>query len=132
MLNLSPGEVAVDLGAGDGQVVMAMARRGAVGHGYERDTQLANAAAGNLDADWFSGQGIIYNADFWSAVPRYRKIAVFQNPAAMARLERIFLEQSPPGTRVVSHRWEFPNLEPVARVGDVFLYIKGVSHVRET
>ena len=35
LLNIKPGEKAVDIGSGDGRVVIALAKAGAEAHGYE-------------------------------------------------------------------------------------------------
>jgi cyclopropane fatty-acyl-phospholipid synthase-like methyltransferase len=130
LLNLKPGETAVDLGSGNGQVIMEMARRGAYGHGFELDTSLIKIAQSTIDEKHLN-HAVIYQANFWEAVTQYYKIAVFQSPDVMTRLEHIFLTKCKNGTHIVSHRWPFPNIEPVQRVGDIYLYVKGLSQIKE-
>jgi precorrin-6B methylase 2 len=66
--DVQPDDYVIDLGSGDGRIVIAAARRGALGHGVELDPELASLArvnsqeAGVADRVAFE-QGDIFEAD---------------------------------------------------------------------
>ena len=47
MADVGPGDYVIDLGSGDGRIVIDAAKRGAVGHGVEIDPVLVNLAEEN-------------------------------------------------------------------------------------
>jgi hypothetical protein len=120
---IPPGTPTADLGSGDGRVVIAMARRGAEAHGYEINPFLVLASRRNIRRAGLQGQAFIHWQSFWSAdLSPYRIVTVFQVGYIMGRLERKVLRELLPGSRVISHHWEFPTLRPEAGRYDVFVY----------
>jgi SAM-dependent methyltransferase len=102
---VTPRDFVVDLGSGDGRVVIAAAKRGAQALGVEYDpgmVELARknaAAAGVADKALFV-QGDMYEADFRQA----SVLALFLLPANLRKLAPKFLELAP-GTRIVSNTY---------------------------
>ncbi|MFW5831886.1 MAG: SAM-dependent methyltransferase, partial [Prolixibacteraceae bacterium] len=72
MAGVGPGDYVVDLGCGDGRIVIAAAKRGAYGHGIDLDPQRIKEArknakkAGVADIVVFAEQNI-YDTDFSKA-----------------------------------------------------------------
>ncbi len=112
--NLQPGETLVDLGSGDGRIVLVAARDYDVrAIGYEIDDALVRSsrrkiAEMNLDAKAEIRQQDLFEADFSQA----DVVTVYLLPRAMKRLEPILERELPPGGRVISHDFLFPNWEP--------------------
>jgi precorrin-6B methylase 2 len=106
----------VDLGSGDGRIVIAAVRRyGARGLGIELDDALVRASrdnaqrAGVADRTRFI-QGDVLTADFSSA----SVVTVYLLPDLIGRLQPRFLTDLKPGTRIVSHAFRMTGWRPDA------------------
>jgi precorrin-6B methylase 2 len=116
MAGTRPGDLVVDLGSGDGRIVIAAARQfGARGLGIELDAALveksrqAARAAGVADKVSFV-QGDVLIAD----ISRASVVTVYLLPALMAKLESRFIDELAPGTRIVSHAFTMTGWAPDA------------------
>lgn len=107
MARLTPQDVVVDLGSGDGRTVIAAAKRGARARGIEFNASLVeeskrNAAeAGVADAVTFT-RGNMFDADFSDATV----LPLFLLPENLDQLVPKFLALRP-GTRIVNNGFEF-------------------------
>lgn len=108
---VTPRDFVVDLGSGDGRMVIAAAKRGARALGVEYEPDLValarkNAAeAGVADKATFV-QGDMYEADFRQATV----LALFLLPGNLRRLSPKFLELAP-GSRIVSNTYKIDGWE---------------------
>lgn len=106
MASVTPRDLVIDLGSGDGRNVIAAARRGARALGVEYNPDLvelskrAAAAAGVGDRASFV-QGDMFAADISKATA----LILFLIPANLHKLASKFLALSP-GTRIVSNTYE--------------------------
>ena len=106
MAKVTPLDYVIDLGSGDGRMVIAAAKRGARAHGVEFNpdlvalSQRAAAAAGVTDKATFS-QGDMFEADISKATV----MPLFLLPNHLSRLAPQFLKLKP-GTRIVSNTYE--------------------------
>jgi hypothetical protein len=126
--NVGPGDYLIDLGAGDGRIVIAAAKRGAYGHGVEldskriREAELNAAKAGVSDKVLFLKENI-YETDF----SRATVITMYLFPTINIKLRPFLLEKPEPGTKIVSHDFSMDEWKPDKhiRIGDhsVFLWI---------
>jgi SAM-dependent methyltransferase len=109
---VSPRDRLLDLGSGDGRLVIAAARRGARATGLEYDAELVAlsqrraAAAGVVDRVTFA-QADIFAVD----LPPAEVITLFLRGDLNLRL-RPRLLALPPGTRVVSNTFDMGNWRP--------------------
>jgi precorrin-6B methylase 2 len=103
---VTPEDVVVDLGSGDGRNVIAAARRGARGLGIEYNPDMVGlsrrlaAEAGVADRAIFV-EGDMFASDFSEATV----LALFLLPSNMLQLRSKFLDLRP-GTRIVSNTFE--------------------------
>ena len=126
LAGLQPGERLLDLGSGDGRIVLAAARRGADGLGVDIDPLRVAAAEQAARA-----AGLAERA-------RFRREDLFATPLGQADVITLYLlapvnvwlgprlfAEARPGTRIVSHAFPIPDREPVATrlVGWVPLYL---------
>src|SRR5438105_15169395 len=101
----------VDLGSGDGRMVIAAAKRGARALGVEYEPEMValarrhGAAAGVAERAQFV-QGDMFQADFSQATV----LALFLLPANLRRLTPKFLDLTP-GTRIVSNSYRIEGWE---------------------
>ena len=99
-----PGDKVYDLGAGDGKIVIAAAKRfGATGVGIEYDADLVKHARCLAAAERVGGrvtfiQGDVFETDFGDATV----VTLYLLPELNLRLRPTLLAMKP-GTRVVSH-----------------------------
>ncbi len=122
LAELGPGQHLVDLGCGDGRVLLrAGALRGARVTGVELDPDLAESARELLAAHDIV-DGTVIEADF-AAVDLDDADVVFAylSPATLQRL-RPRLDALRPGTRVVTTGYAMPGWEPTEVGSRCFLY----------
>jgi len=123
LADVRPGEKAADLGSGDGRVVIALARLGAIAHGYEINPVLVLVSRRNILREGLGSRAFIHWGNFWQRkLSDYTLITVFQVGFVMARLEAKLKRELPPGARVVSHYWRFPGLSPEQTQGNIYRY----------
>ncbi len=110
----TPADYVVDLGSGDGRIVIAAAKKfGAKGLGLELDPKLVALsrekakAEGVADRAEFRVQDVL-RADFFSATV----VTVYLLPWLMAQLSPMFLDGLKPGSRIVTHAFVFPSWKP--------------------
>jgi protein-L-isoaspartate O-methyltransferase len=116
MAGTRPGDLVVDLGSGDGRIVIAAARNfGARGLGIELDAALVEksrqAARAAAVADRVSFvQGDVLVADISKATV----VTAYLLPALMVKLQSRFIDELAPGTRIVSHAFAMTGWTPDA------------------
>ena len=116
---VKPGETLVDLGSGDGRIVLAAAKRGANARGIELDEGRFNIANCWAQEMGLTGkarflQANIFEHNFTDAAV----VTMYLLPGLNIKLRPIVLDMRP-GTRVVSHAftmgdWEADRTESVA------------------
>ena len=121
LANLQPGQTLLELGCGDGKVVLAAARQGITVVGYELNPLLAAVAW--LRTLRYRRLVTIRCRNFWQVRwPHADCIFVFLLPKYMAKLDKKIAQAQQPGIEVVSFAFKIPN-KPIARQEDgVFLY----------
>jgi precorrin-6B methylase 2 len=111
---VGPADTVVDLGSGDGRIVISAARDfGARGLGIEIDPDLValsrqRARAANVEARTVFVQGDVLLADFSSA----SVVTVYLLPSLIDRLQPRLLDELAPGTRIVSHAFAMKGWAP--------------------
>ena len=111
---VGPTDTVVDLGSGDGRIVIAAARDfGARGIGIEIDRRLVSlsrerARAAGVEARAAFLHGDVLLADFSSA----SVVTVYLLPSLIDRLQPRLLDELAPGTRIVSHAFAMKGWRP--------------------
>ena len=121
LADLQPGEHLVDLGCGDGRVLLrAAVLREARVTGVELDPELA-ATARRLLAD-HDAEGVVLEADFADvALDDADVVFAYLSPATLQRL-RARLAGLRAGARIVTTGYAVPGWEPVEAGGRCYLY----------
>ena len=112
LAKLTPNDRLVDLGSGDGVLVIAAARRGARARGIEYDRRLVEFSKGAAKEAGVAGRtsfvrGDIFETDFSDATV----VTSFLLPSMNLRLRPTFLAMKP-GTRVVANTFGIADWEP--------------------
>ena len=113
MAQVTPNDYVVDLGAGDGKIAIAAAKKfGARSLGIEYNPDMAKHAQGNVEKAGVASrarivQGDIFASDFSQATV----VTMYLLPALNLKLRPTILNMRP-GTRVVSHSFTMEDWEP--------------------
>ncbi|HWI99180.1 MAG TPA: class I SAM-dependent methyltransferase [Burkholderiales bacterium] len=115
MAQLGPNDIHFDLGAGDGKIAIAAAKRGAVATGIEYNPDMAKYANERAQAAGVAGVGpgkaIIRQADiFVTDFSKATVITLYLLPTLNMKLRPQILSMKP-GTRVVSHSFTMEDWE---------------------
>jgi hypothetical protein len=120
MARLTPDDRLVDLGSGDGVLVIAAAKRGARARGIEYDPRLVEFSKGRARDAGVSARakfvrGDIFESDFSDATV----VSTFLLPSMNYRLIPAFLALKP-GTRIVANTFAIGDWEPdeTASIGE--------------
>lgn len=110
---VGPGDYVIDLGSGDGRIVIAAAKRGAFGHGIDIDPQRireakANAKDAGVEDRVLFVEDNLFETDFSQA----SVITMYLLNSVNLKLRPKLLESLSPGTRIVSHSFNMNEWQP--------------------
>jgi len=133
LANLSKKDNAIDLGAGDGRIVAAMAKTGARAEGIEINPLYYFRARRLLNKHRLSSSlARIIWGDFWTHnLTQYNVVVIYGISYMMSRLERKLAKELKPGTRVISVYFKFPHWQIIKEKGDVRYYLVPDSFPKE-
>lgn len=118
-----PGEWLVDLGSGDGRIVIAAARRGMFARGVELNPWLVWWSRWRARLAGVQDRAAFSCGNLWSFnCQPFDAVTVYGLGPIMLRLERKLLAELTPGARVVSHAFKFPNWKPSKVEERVYVY----------
>jgi ribosomal protein L11 methylase PrmA len=111
---LGADDVLVDLGSGDGRIVITAAKQfGARAIGVELDPALVRASRANADREHVSVrtefiEGDLFRQDLHGA----SVVTLYLTPSVNIRLKPKLLREMSPGSRIVSHRFDLGRWRP--------------------
>lgn len=121
MVDLKPGQTLLELGCGDGKVLIAAAERGWNVVGYELNPLLAFVA-------WFRTRKYrkhvrVVCGDFWNQKwPPAEGIFVFLLDSFMPKLDTKITQYKHKPVKLVSFAFQIPDRKPAAEKDGLFLY----------
>lgn len=123
LANIQPGQKTVDLGSGDGRVVIAMAQQGAEAYGYDNNPFLVYLARRNIRRAGLTNKAFVYWGNFWKVDYRpFDLVTVYAMPYIMGRLYKKLKKELRPGSRILSNAFAFPHQEPIKKDRALYLY----------
>ncbi len=113
MAQVGPGDYVIDLGSGDGRIVIAAAKRGAYGHGIDLDPRRIkeareNAKKAGVEDKVIFIEGNIFDADF----SRASVVTMYLLNSVNIQLRPYLLKNLKPASRLVSHDFDMGNWKP--------------------
>jgi hypothetical protein len=113
LAGVQPGDFVVDLGSGDGRIVIAAAKQfGAQGVGIELHEGLVNRARDNARAAGVADRAQFLHGDVLEAdLSRATVVTLYLLPWLMEKLQPGLLKLKP-GTRIVAHRFTWTGWAP--------------------
>jgi hypothetical protein len=114
MAHVGANDVVVDLGCGDGRIVVAAVKEfGARGVGYDIDPQrISEAFANATRADVTTRARFVQMSIFDAKISEATVVTAFLLPSVLEKLRPRFLRDLAPGTRIVSHSFPIRNWTP--------------------
>lgn len=103
----------IDLGSGDGRIVIAAAQRGAVGHGVDIDPQRNKEATANARAAGVSDRVMFFQENlFDTEISQADVVTMYLLSSINLKLRPRLLNELLPGARVVSHTFSMGDWKP--------------------
>jgi SAM-dependent methyltransferase len=113
---VGPRDFVIDLGSGDGRLVIAAAKQGARGLGVDIDAKLVDYARRFAARDGVEDRAQFVVQDlFETDVRAATVVTIYLLPSILDRVGRKLRAELAPGTRVVVHDWPLPGW-PIDRV----------------
>jgi ribosomal protein L11 methylase PrmA len=126
LAEIRPGERLLDLGCGDGRIVIAAAHRGAHALGVDIDSRrIAEAEAAALAAGVSERTRFCRGDLFSTPLGEAEVITLYLLPHVNGWLRPRLIAEARPGTRIVSHAFPMAQWEAtvVRRLGNTLLYL---------
>ena len=113
---IKSGEKVVDLGSGDGRVLIAAAKAGAKAEGWEINPFLWLWSKWNIQRAGVAKDVIVHLGSYWSVnFSDSDVVALFLIHTQMPRMEKKLRQELRPGARVVSFAFQFPEWKAESR-----------------
>lgn len=123
--NIKPGQKAVDLGSGDGRIMIALAKAGAIVYGYEINPVLVWWTRRKIKKEGLEGKANVYLKSFWNEdLSKYDIVTLFGVRKIMKRLEEKLDKELKPGAKIISFGFSFPDWQYLKKEQATFLYEK--------
>lgn len=116
-------DTVVDIGSGDGRVLIVLGRMSIHSIGIERNRILVWIARMRIRRAGLSDYAQVVHADVWSySFHQTTHITLFGIPYIMKPLEHKLRTELPPQAKIAVNRFTFPTLSPIEKRGSVYLY----------
>lgn len=121
LANLKPGQLLLELGCGDGKVLIAAAQQGVRAVGFELNPLLVILC--KLRCWRYRKLITVKWANFWTQPwPVANVIFVFGLPRIMNKLDKKIVQEARKPVKLVSFAFPVPDKKPVSTKDGVFLY----------
>ena len=113
----------IDLGSGDGRIIIAAARLGAKAIGYEINPFLVRHSRYLIHQAGFDKLATVYWKSFWQADFKQATIVtVYLLPRLMNRLQRLLEKKIKQPIRLIANDYPFTQLIPDKHYSQIYLY----------
>lgn len=121
LLDLEPGNTLLELGCGDGKVMLAAAQRGLIVVGYELNPLLALIA---YSRTWRYRKSVtVIWGNYWMREwPKSDGIFTFLLPKYMEQLNKKIIQYKHKPVKLVSYAFEVKSQKPIKQKDGLFLY----------
>lgn len=125
LLEIKPGDRAVDLGSGDGRIVIAMACAGAnaTATGFEINPYLVWKSRRNIQDINLQNRASIIKKSFWHEdLSKYNKVSLFWVSFAMESLAEKLKKELKHGSLMTTLAFKIPGWKPIKIKDNIYLY----------
>lgn len=125
LADLKKTDVIVDLGSGDGTILVAIAKKGFWCTGIEIDPMVVRKSRRIIKQQKLENLVSIKLSTFWKTdLSLYSVVFVYGVTFIMKDLQEKLQNELRPGSRVISNRFIFPDWKPKKEKNNVRLYVK--------
>lgn len=125
LADVKPGDRLVDLGSGDGRLVVEAARRGAYAEGWEISPYLWLYSAVRIRLAGLHGRAKVHLGSYWPVhTGTFDVVTLYLLEGHMRRMEDKLMGELGQGSRVVSNAFRFPGWPQHRAEGHVYLYLR--------
>ena len=123
LVKATPKDTLIDIGSGDGRILIAAARIGTKAIGYEINPLLVLKSRRYIREAGLEKLATVYWKSFWKTdFSEATIVTVYLFPHLMTRLQKLIEKKAKHPIRVVANDYAFPNLKPVKTHKKVYLY----------
>ncbi len=122
LANLKPGDTILELGSGDGKVLIAAAKQGINSVGYELNPLLV-VLSWLRTRKYRKNVKIIWGNFFTKEWPNHQAIFTFLLPRLMLKLDKKVIQSKHKPVKLISFAFEIPNRKPIKIDQGVYLYL---------
>jgi ribosomal protein L11 methylase PrmA len=124
LANIKKNQKAVDLGSGDGRIVIEMSKKAKEAHGYEINPFLVLYSRYKIKKLKIKN-AFIHWKSFWNInLKDYDVVVLFQFHTIMNKLKKKIQREIKPKSKIISYYWKFPLWKPIKNIENIFLYEK--------
>lgn len=124
------GDKVVDLGSGDGRIVIAAAKAGARAEGWEISPYLWLLSRWNIRRAGVADRAVVHLGSYWGhRFPDANVVTLFLIDSKMERMKTKLTEELPRGARVVSYAFRFPQW-PIANAAGNGVTLYHIDDIR--
>ena len=121
LADLKPGQTMLELGCGDGKVLLAAAKLGINSVGYELNPLLVMMAW--MRTIKYRKNVTIIWGNFWKMTwPEHQAIFTFLLPRLMTKLDKKIIQSKHKPVKLISHAFVIPDKKPTTHKDGVFVY----------
>ena len=123
MADLKRGDTVVDLGSGDGRILIAAAKKGAKAIGYEIDPILVAESKRKISKAGVSDNAKVNLKNMWQAdFNEADVIFVYLFPKYLAKLKKMLEDNLTHPVKVISNDYQIPETEAITVKDNIYLY----------
>ncbi|MFA6550202.1 MAG: methyltransferase domain-containing protein [Candidatus Gracilibacteria bacterium] len=123
--SMKRGQKILDVGSGDGRIVIAFAKAGAEAHGFEINPILVWMSRRNIKRAGLQGKAFIHFVNFWKRdFSPYDLVIVYQITHLMKKFQKKFEKELRPGTKILCNSFFLPDWKEEKKDKPLFLYTK--------
>lgn len=123
MANIKEGDVVLDLGSGDGRILIEAAKKGAKAIGYEIDPILVLESKQKVKKAGVEKKVEIRLKNMWQAnFNQADVIFVYLFPKYLKKLKNLFEKNLDHTVTVISNDYQIPGKKPDKKEGSIYLY----------
>lgn len=123
LIDLKPGQKFVDLGAGEGRILILAAKKGAQAFGFEINPFLVLLANLNIKREKVQNLAVCQWKNFWRQdLSSFDVVFIYGIGQIMNRLEKKLKKELKAGAKVVSFIFQLPNQQPEIKENGIYIY----------
>jgi ribosomal protein L11 methylase PrmA len=122
-VNKNKKNKAVDLGSGDGRLVIALAQAGFEAHGFETNPYLVWLSRWRIKKAGLQGRAFIHAKNYWPHdLSQYDVVTLFGVFYMMNKMKAKLKKELKPGALIASNYFHFPDWPEVKKKNNIYIY----------